>query len=123
MELNLSEITFNKHELQNPKYKKYLTTLADGTVTVELNYETKNKADFSISVDGNAIGVSSKAIDLSKTGFTDKHGQFVPASISLQSGTNLLTYLLKAQQIQDKVGTHFLNVYATDDSSVIDAAN
>ena len=113
MNFKIDDIVFNKYELQKDKYKNYVTKLADGTLTLELNYDTKNKADFSISVDGNNIGVSSKAIDLSKTGYTNKKGEYIPAQVTLQSGTNLLAYLLKAQEIIDKTGTHFLNAYAT----------
>jgi len=79
MNFKIDDIVFNKYELQKDKYKNYVTKLADGTLTLELNYDTKNKADFSISVDGNNIGVSSKAIDLSKTGYTNKKGEYIPA--------------------------------------------
>ena len=79
MNFKLDEIIFNKNELKKGKYKNYITELAGGALTLELNYDTKNKADFIISVDGNAIGVSSKAIDLSKTGYTTKSGEFIPA--------------------------------------------
>lgn len=116
MQLTAQEIALskelNQQELKKSQYK-YVVKGVDDRLTFALDYETKNKADFSIIIDGKEMGVSAKAVDLSKTTITTKDGATIPAHISLQTGTNLLAYLLKAETVQSKIGTHFLNVYAT----------
>lgn len=116
MQLTAQEIALskelNQQELKKSQYK-YVVKGVDDRLTFALDYETKNKADFSIIIDGKEMGVSAKAVDLSKTTITTKDGTTIPAHISLQTGTNLLAYLLKAETVQSKIGTHFLNVYAT----------
>lgn len=119
VEIELSK-GLNQNELKKDKYKYLVKTLDNGKLTIELDYATKNKADFSISIKGQEVGVSSKAIDLSKEDFTNSSGKIIPAHITLQQGTNLLSYLLKAQEFSKttkKIGTHFLNVYATEDTA------
>lgn len=119
VEIELSK-GLNQNELKKDKYKYLVKTLDNGKLTIELDYSTKNKADFSISIEGQEVGVSSKAIDLSKEDFTNSSGKTIPAHITLQKGTNLLSYLLKAQEFSKttkKIGTHFLNVYATEDTA------
>jgi hypothetical protein len=92
--------------------------LANGDLTFALNYDTKNKADFTITAGNQAIGVSAKAVNLSKDDISVKDGKTIPAHITVQSGTNLLSYLLKAETLMNKIGTHFLNVYATESGAM-----
>jgi hypothetical protein len=113
--MQIEEVQYlSQGELAKDKYKNVVTTLADGNLTFALNYDTKNKADFTITVNNKEIGVSAKAVDLSKNDIITKDGKTIPSHVTVQSGTNLLSYLLKAETLMNKIGTHFLNVYATE---------
>lgn len=117
--MQIKEVQYlNQKELSRDKYKNFVTTLANGDLTFALNYDTKNKADFTITAGNQAIGVSAKAVNLSKDDISVKDRKTIPAHITVQSGTNLLSYLLKAETLMNKIGTHFLNVYATENGAM-----
>lgn len=77
----------------------------------QVNYPTKDKVDFSLSLEDRNVGVSAKAVQLQKDWFFNK-GKAIPGSISLQKGTSLYVYLMAFQRDQQHLGNHFLNVLA-----------
>lgn len=86
-----------------------------GEIKFEVEYDTKNKVDFELTFkDGDSLGISAKAQDLSRE-FDDFKDKSTPASIKLQEGTSLLAYLLAMNKMQDDLGNHFLNIFATHD--------
>ena len=112
-------VKLDQKVLKNPEFRRFMRPVIDKDgneiLSLELDYPTKDKADFTISYQGEQLGVSSKAVDLSRD--KDYKDPTKEAYLELQGGTNLLAYLLAAERVQSKIGTHFFNVFAVNDAN------
>ena len=108
MELN------QKYLQSQQKNHKYIVNTGSGDLTIELDYATQDKADFSLTYDGQDFGVSAKAYDLSRE-WDDKDK--TPSGVSLQTGTNLLAYLLAVDRFETNMGNHFLNIFSVNNTN------